>query len=324
MVRKRALWPSGAARSFCSAFLLFQVQPVLAKIILPWFGGGAGVWTTSLVFFQVTYLLGNLYAHGLMRLRNPLWPSRVHAGCSPRAFSCYHSAGVSWKPAGNSEPALRILAARRDHRAAIHPFVRDEPASTGVVCPCAARQQAYRFYAFRRMRVRSLAAELSRCLSVLIRPLATRPWLGPASTRSLWLLRMDRVPGRTASPTSKDLGKPSPDWKTQLLMGCFGGGCFRSLVGHDHSYLARCCGGPAVLDCAALALSLEPDLCFDSDVGIGVFYFPEASGRGAGGNDVCAGARICQRRPLIVQIPLYCAGLFICCMVCTANWRAQA
>ena len=45
---------------FLSAFLLFQVQPILAKIILPWFGGAAGVWTASLMFFQVTYLLGNL------------------------------------------------------------------------------------------------------------------------------------------------------------------------------------------------------------------------------------------------------------------------
>jgi len=51
---------------FLSAFLLFQVQPLLAKIILPWFGGGAGVWITTLVFFQITYLLGNLYAY---------WPS---------------------------------------------------------------------------------------------------------------------------------------------------------------------------------------------------------------------------------------------------------
>ncbi len=50
---------------FLSAFLLFQVQPLLAKIILPWFGGGAGVWITTLVFFQIAYLLGNLYAYWL-------------------------------------------------------------------------------------------------------------------------------------------------------------------------------------------------------------------------------------------------------------------
>ena len=36
-----------------SAFLLFQVQPIIAKIILPWFGGSAAVWTTCLLFFQL-------------------------------------------------------------------------------------------------------------------------------------------------------------------------------------------------------------------------------------------------------------------------------
>src|SRR5579863_5882713 len=62
--RSLALW---GGTFFLSAFLLFQVQPVLAKIILPWFGGGAGVWITSLVFFQITYFLGNLYAYSLLR-----------------------------------------------------------------------------------------------------------------------------------------------------------------------------------------------------------------------------------------------------------------
>ena len=37
---------------FTGAFLLFQVQPLIGKYILPWFGGGPGVWTTCLLFFQ--------------------------------------------------------------------------------------------------------------------------------------------------------------------------------------------------------------------------------------------------------------------------------
>jgi len=45
-----------------SAFLLFQVQPLMAKIILPWFGGSAAVWTASLLFFQLL-LAGYAYAH---------------------------------------------------------------------------------------------------------------------------------------------------------------------------------------------------------------------------------------------------------------------
>ncbi len=50
---------------FVGAFLLFQVQPLMAKIILPSFGGGAAVWTSCLLFFQGFLLLGYLYAHKL-------------------------------------------------------------------------------------------------------------------------------------------------------------------------------------------------------------------------------------------------------------------
>ena len=58
----KALW---AATIFLSAFLVFQIQPLIAKLMLPWFGGAAAVWTTSLVFFQAVLLLGYAYAHAL-------------------------------------------------------------------------------------------------------------------------------------------------------------------------------------------------------------------------------------------------------------------
>jgi hypothetical protein len=53
---------------FLSAFLLFQVQPVIARYILPWYGGSPAVWTTCLLFFQVGLLGGYTYAHGLVSL----------------------------------------------------------------------------------------------------------------------------------------------------------------------------------------------------------------------------------------------------------------
>jgi len=45
------------------AFLLFQVQPLIAKYILPWFGGGSGVWTVCMLFFQALLVGGYAYAH---------------------------------------------------------------------------------------------------------------------------------------------------------------------------------------------------------------------------------------------------------------------
>lgn len=52
---------------FISAFLLFQVQPIIGKYILPWFGGTSGVWITSLLFFQVLLLVGYSYSYFLSR-----------------------------------------------------------------------------------------------------------------------------------------------------------------------------------------------------------------------------------------------------------------
>ncbi len=50
---------------FLGAFLLFQIQPLIAKIILPSFGGSSVVWSTCMLFFQVVLLLGYAYAHWL-------------------------------------------------------------------------------------------------------------------------------------------------------------------------------------------------------------------------------------------------------------------
>ena len=50
--------PAFALAIFTGAFLLFQVQPLIGKYILPWFGGSPGVWTTCMLFFQVVLLGG--------------------------------------------------------------------------------------------------------------------------------------------------------------------------------------------------------------------------------------------------------------------------
>ncbi len=54
-----------AVTIFSGAFLLFLVQPLIGKFILPWFGGTPGVWTTCLLFFQCVLLAGYAYAHCL-------------------------------------------------------------------------------------------------------------------------------------------------------------------------------------------------------------------------------------------------------------------
>src|SRR5262245_17825339 len=63
------IWLSGAA-VLLSAALLFLVQPMFARMILPKLGGTPAVWNTCLVFFQITLLLGYLYVHvGTVRVK---------------------------------------------------------------------------------------------------------------------------------------------------------------------------------------------------------------------------------------------------------------
>jgi spermidine synthase len=59
-----------AASIFFSSTLLFLLQPMMAKAILPWYGGSAGVWTACMLFFQVVLLLGYLYAYCITRYLN--------------------------------------------------------------------------------------------------------------------------------------------------------------------------------------------------------------------------------------------------------------
>src|SRR6516164_5731029 len=67
-----------AATIFLSAFLLFQVQPLIAKIILPWFGGSAAVWSAAMLFFQLLLLAGYGYAHCSIRFLKAKTQMIVH------------------------------------------------------------------------------------------------------------------------------------------------------------------------------------------------------------------------------------------------------
>ncbi len=59
------------ATIFLSASLLFFVQPLFAKIVLPVIGGSPSVWTTAMLFFQTVLLCGYLYAHFSIRFLAP-------------------------------------------------------------------------------------------------------------------------------------------------------------------------------------------------------------------------------------------------------------
>jgi hypothetical protein len=99
-----------AATIFLSAFLLFLVQPLIARQILPWFGGAASVWTTCLLFFQSVLLAGYAYAHASVRWLKPRQQVYVHVALLAASLMVLPIlADPSWKPTGQQEPIGRIL-----------------------------------------------------------------------------------------------------------------------------------------------------------------------------------------------------------------------
>jgi type II secretory pathway pseudopilin PulG len=99
-----------AATVILSAFLLFLVQPLIAKLILPWFGGSAIVWNTAMVFFQVMLLAGYGYAHWLIEKLSPQQQFRLHAGLLGIAILLFPVAPPEMlKPSGEASPIWPIL-----------------------------------------------------------------------------------------------------------------------------------------------------------------------------------------------------------------------
>jgi len=99
-----------AVTIFVSAFLLFQIEPLIAKMILPWFGGSAAVWTTCLLFFQVALLGGYLYAHWTTHGLAPRTQAAVHVALLAASLLLLPVIpAAAWKPAGGEDPILRIL-----------------------------------------------------------------------------------------------------------------------------------------------------------------------------------------------------------------------
>ncbi|MGH8705590.1 MAG: hypothetical protein ACREUO_09275, partial [Burkholderiales bacterium] len=102
--------PLFAATVFSSAFLLFLVQPIIAKQILPWFGGTASVWTTCMVFFQVVLLAGYAYSDAVSRKLAPRAQALVHTLLLAVSLGFLPIvAGEAWKPEAETDPAPRIL-----------------------------------------------------------------------------------------------------------------------------------------------------------------------------------------------------------------------
>ncbi len=108
--QKRWLAATYAATIFASAFLLFQIQPMISKAILPWFGGTSAVWTTCLLFFQSLLFGGYAYAHFSNRCLRIKYQAAAHLALIVGAvlfLRVLPRAGAA--PQGGGDPTREIL-----------------------------------------------------------------------------------------------------------------------------------------------------------------------------------------------------------------------
>lgn len=100
---------ASAATVVLSSFLLFLVQPILAKQILPWFGGTSAVWTTCMVFFQCVLLAGYAYANWV-QARPAQWQRWLHIGLlAAAALTLPIIPDAAFKPTADGNPAAQII-----------------------------------------------------------------------------------------------------------------------------------------------------------------------------------------------------------------------
>lgn len=213
---------------FVSAFLLFQVQPMMAKFILPWFGGTPSVWSTCLLFFQTFLLAGYAYAHLLNRNLSPQYQALVHIGVLALT-ACFLNIipGEELKPPGPDDPALRILQLLM-FTVGLPYFVL---ATTG---PLIQAWFSMRFPTLSPYRLYSLS-NIGSLLALLSYPILFEPKLSALEQSSFWTLGyalylaagclcaivVFRLPRETQSPESAmdeiSVGPPPPHFGYWLL-----------------------------------------------------------------------------------------------------------
>ncbi|MBI1751117.1 MAG: fused MFS/spermidine synthase [Acidobacteria bacterium] len=206
-----------AATIFLSAFLLFQVQPMAGKLVLPWFGGSAGVWTTCLLFFQALLLLGYLYAHLAVRhlsQRHQVW---LHGALLGAALLTLPLRLHPWfRPSGGAEPLGRLLGLLL---ATIGlPYLALSTTGPLVQAWVARRGQApYRLFAL---------SNLASMLALFSYPVIIEPFLPMKSQSWLWsagfalfaalvfLVARNRADGEPGGPVVSEEGEaPGPAMK---------------------------------------------------------------------------------------------------------------
>ena len=310
---------------FASAFLLFAVEPLIAKLILPWFGGVAAVWSVCLLFFQVVLLLGYFYAHGVSGNVPSRAQTRIHAALLAASLLALRILPRdSWRPAAPAHPALRILLLL----CAMVGFPYFVLATTSPLLQSWYSRRRpgsdpYRFYAL---------SNAGSMLALLTYPILIEPFISNSHQALVWEVAYAAVVllcGAIAlAPTGvsaadavnnsarpQALPQPSPGWKLQTLwigLAACGSALLLSVTNHISQNIASV---PFLWILPLSLYVLSFILCFDARGWYRRDLFLRLLGVALGAMTYALGTSF-SGLPWKVLILLYCLGLFICCMFC--------
>jgi SAM-dependent methyltransferase len=303
---------------FVGAFLLFQVQPLIAKMIVPWFGGSSAVWATCLLFFQVVLLLGYIYADLLTRRAPPAFQTRIHLVLLALAVLMLPIIpSVSWKPSGPEWPTLHILLLL-GATVGLPYFLLSTTSPLLQAWYGQARRggRPYRLYAL---------SNAGSMLALLSYPVLVEPSFSTRHQAIGWSVAFIVFAALCGTLTFRAKSgaawrapaesQPTPSRADRVLWVALTA-CASTLLLAITNHLTQNVAAIPFLWVLPLSLYLLSFiLCFEGRRWYRRGLFLRLLAVALGGMAYALSAKF-TGTPLGVHIPLFCGGLFICCMVC--------
>jgi hypothetical protein len=284
--------------------------------VLPWFGGAAAVWTISLAFYQLAYLLGNAYAHGLIQW-GARFSARLHAVMLLASLLLLPILpDTFWQPQGSEDPSWRILGLLAA-TVGLPFFLLSATSPLLQAWHAHGREGArpYRFYAL---------SNGGSLLALLSYPLLVEPLISTRHQAVIWSVAYGGFVVLCAAvaflqPACQDTRAASaaeerPGWDLQLLWLALAATASALLLAITHHISQNIAAVPLLWIVPLSLYLLSLILCFEGRrwyrrsvymrllpvvlAGMAYALYPEFENAG----------------PLL-QAPLYCVGLFVCCMV---------
>ena len=303
---------------FASACLLFLVQPLSSKLILPWFGGSAAIWITCMLFFQSGLLLGYLYAHRLSTRISPKLQYGIHIILlCVSLFALPILPNAHWQPAPGHDPTWNLFAVLATSvglpyllLSATSPLLQSWYART------AGNALPYRYFAL------SNAGSLIALLSypILIEPKMTghqQAWSWSlAYTGFAVLCTATALFSRQHNIALQQCGNQNPESKrAPYFLWLALPGCASTLLLVVTNLLTQNIAPMPMLWVIPLSIYLLTFIfCFESDRWYQRWLFlpllfPSIASLVAATGPLNEGS-------VSIMLPLLCAALFVCCMTC--------